>query len=626
LEERVTLNDINRRSRNRDNLKRLNYPRQTYAFSGIDWGEADFPAKTRKKLNILDSPMIISPMPPGALATNDVAWRQTYGASLDCVMSLIDGETYSENIVLSNFTFDPTIGNALPTAKNNNLYDVIDGKAQIQFVVGKDTIRAARTGAAVPLLPTEARSLGIRAPMQMCGWGHTVGMRPTDPEPQFPRRNDNEHRFDRGSWKIGPLDARWDDRRKTWRAFNDLIADDTGQNLGTLVFSTNPDSACGFPFLRGKLEDIWSVRRTFREIGTEAAAKVDDITKSALLVTKVQSFVIGGPGESPNVIAQLSDVLRVHDKCFSGFEAECGSEKTKEGTLAIKTTADFYQSVLGRTGPIDFSANPPPDNIVLGSMYFVGDGECGGWVPGIEVDLCDAGATQFGQLYGNDKSLQDAIIDLCGQIGDTDSSSIAPNGSFIQRINQNRDWLRQNINIEITHAGLTATTAGTTSNGFSVVQAWTTTILPVIENEIHKGLASVAAGANNAILTTAETVLELCFAAINDGFAAMAASILENCDCEVAPFQSETPALAIPPILVVPPEVQPPIALDAQINALNQISESIGTDVSDELNKLRGQVVKAVAADDGPRDDPDAPALSIKVRDPCSTSSITKTC
>jgi hypothetical protein len=90
LEGEETLS--NRNWRNRDYIKRLNYPRQTYAFSGTDWGDADGPTTIDDKLVINGAPMIITPLPPGAQAFSDEAWQQTYGASADAFLSIFDGD------------------------------------------------------------------------------------------------------------------------------------------------------------------------------------------------------------------------------------------------------------------------------------------------------------------------------------------------------------------------------------------------------------------------------------------------------------------------------------------------------------------------------------------------------
>ncbi len=645
------MTDHSRGSRNRDNLKRLNYPRQTYAFSGIDWGDADLPVRIRRKLNILDAPMIITPMPPGALASNNVSWQQTYGASMDCIMSLIDGRIYNENIVASAFAFDSTYSQSLPTAQNNNLYQVLDGKQQIQFVTGKSDVAIFRQQAATPLLPAEVRSLGIRAPVQMCGWGHTIGMRPTDPEPANPRINDNEHKFDRSTWPLGPLDARWDSRRKTWRAFNDLIADDEGKNLGTLVFSTNPDDKCGFPFLRGKLEDVWSVVRTFREVGTEGAAKTDDITKSALLTTKLGSFAIGGSSDTgAALIATWADVLVIHDKCFSGFEATCGTERTQDATMGILTQADFLQSPT-RLGPIAFAQPGPlgPD-VILGQMFYEeppGGGACGVWKPGITIgkdedfDICEVAKHEFDILFKNDEDILLGLIDLCNQIGNTGGNGDGgedvepePNGTFIQRINQNRDWLKSSIDIAIDHVSSTASVAGATSSALDSIQIWEQEIRPNIEKEIQSMGTAVAAGASDAIKAVGEGIIEACFTAINDGLQALADEILAKCDCVVGATQAEPPSVDVPTIIVPEPDIQPELDLDTEVIILDGLE--VGLDVTQGLyDSLKGEITDATDKDNPPPPDPDDideepeeadPTLSVTICDPCTLEIFTEEC
>lgn len=610
LEGLVILNDLNRGAKNRDVLKRLNYPRQTYAFSGVDWGEAATPARVRSKLNITDAPMIITPMPPGANATSNTNWKQTYGASMDCVMSLIDGDAYSSNALAALTAFPSIYADSMPTANNSNLYEVYNEQQQIQFVAGKDDVKEFREGAATPLNIFEVRSLGMRAPMQMCGWGHTVGMRPTDPEPADKRRNDREHKYDRSSWKVGPLDARWDNKRRVWRAFNDLIVDNNKKDLGTLVFGTNPDVACGFPFLRGKLEDVWEVRRTYREIGTEGAAKNNDTTKSALLTTKLDGYAL-----LEDKIGQWSDVLVLHNNCWSGFEASCGTEKTTEAQMAISTAADFYANKLA-AGPIAFSIGPAPDGVELGNMYYVGDGACGEWQPGIEIDICKVGENQFAATYSNDQALATAVISLCAMMGGSEATRMQEGETMLDRVNQNRDWLDRDVNLDIEHAGLTQSLTEVNSSAYVSISAWTEEILGVINTQLEASLMSAIGGSNMALKSAMETLQSAMTAGIQGLADHIVSELSANCDCAISPFNFDPAPIIIGPAQFIPPNIWPPWDSDPFENSLTAISDSIDKPLLDDLGELQSEIQHANDTDETNEEDP-APGISVLLNDPC---------
>jgi hypothetical protein len=570
--------------------------------------------------------MVISPLPPGANAQNDATWIQTYGASMDCVMSIMDGEQMAENIIDTGFKWSsPSYFGGLPHANNSSLYVPIDGKQQVHFIVGKSTVASFRNTATDPILANESRSLGIRAPMQMCGWGKTITMRPTDPEPRNKRINDDEHKLDRSTWKVGPFDARWDDNRKMWRSFNDLIVDDEGQNLGTFVFSTNPDAACGFPFLRAKLEDVLSVRRTLREIGTEGAAKADDITKSAMLCVKLDSYALKN-----NKIGSWSDVLVVADLCKqTPLEGVCGTETTKEGKLSISTTADFFASAI-QSGPVVFSVTPPSDKIITGEMYYQGDGCGGSWKPGIEVDICDkktGGPAALGELYTNDKALQSAIILLCEQLGEGSSTSKDPTGSFIERINQNRDWLKQDINIDIDDAQASIFFAEEVKGALSAIETWTFEIVGTITNEMQQSIGSAIVGASQALDNAITALQAQVFSAMQQGFDFIVLQLAEKCDCAITSPELDKTPIPILPALGQPPNVEPGLDLSSYRISINNIQDQdYQGNVIDKLTILDGEIVDAEGEDETSQEDGPQVQISITVSDPCSGASVKEEC
>lgn len=369
---------------NRDFIKGINYSKGTYALSGGQWGSSN-PVTTRGKRPTDGPPIIVSSQPPGAFAFSDDIWKATYGASQDAWLSLLRGVKLKENIDNSNTNFTGNYA-GIPRAANSTLYIKVDGVQQIQYVVSKNTVGAAKQATQFGNVE-EVRSIGLRAPMHIAGWGKTIAMRPTDPNPLDVRENDNIHKLARETWKQGPLDLRWDERRGVWRAWNDLIADTESQNLGTFVFGTNPDASCGFPFLRGKLEDVWWVRRT--DANSPILGDGNDTTKTAEVCTTL-SHKLFDPNRKG--AAPLWDVFIIH----IGSNVACGGENTLigstansppvdntelgQGTLEIRTTAIYhYSDTLG--GPICFTATPVGNNEVAGRMKFIN----GAWCPTVSV-------------------------------------------------------------------------------------------------------------------------------------------------------------------------------------------------------------------------------------------------
>jgi hypothetical protein len=406
--------------------------------------------------------MIVTPMPPGAQGFNNEAWAQTYGASMDCFLSIFDGSSLFTSIQTANnigFPYNEGTFNA----KNSNIYEKAGGLQQVQYITSKDTIKEAREAEEAGDVQ-ELRSLCLRGPIHIAGWGRTVTQRPTDPDPQNPRDNDDEHKTDRSTWKVGPLDVRWDEKRACWRAFNDLIADDEGKNLGTWVHSTNPDLTCGFPFLRGKMEDVWSVRKTIPGAGL---GKTNDSEKSGTVCTKIESLVFQGVDD---LVAQWDDVLIVFDECISGPTAICGGEATTTAELGIKTTSKFFASPF-QVGPLAFTLGPPDDDVITGALYYEGDGPCGQWVPGISVSICDIGGDELTQLWNNDKNLSDAILSTC--------SAVDFNQGFILRIN---DTTKETADSDKDFA------SNSVKPAFEKIETWTDDIRVDIANEIAKAV------------------------------------------------------------------------------------------------------------------------------------------
>lgn len=520
---------MSRANVNRDYIKRLNYPAQSYALSGMDWGDAS-ENKTRDKLEIVGSPMFISPLPPGVTADDPVQWQQTYGASQDATLSIFDGQDLSDNIDAIPTNLSTPYRDALPTAANSNLYSKANSQQQIQFVVSKDDPDDFRQSSDFGSV-SEARGIMMRGPMQMVGWGRTIGMRPTDPNPLDERKNDDLHKLDRSTWKPGPVDLRWDEKRGIWRGWQDLIADHDDTDLGTFVFSTNPDDTCGFPFLRGKLDDVWWVRRT-NSAGVIRPG--DDITSTAEVCTtlkhKLYDPVRNGAGG-------LWDIFI----CHNGAAVSCGAETTfigstsdvppsdnseiGQGSLEIRTTVVYHYSDAF-DGPIHFVADPLLPDDIPGKMKLVN----GRWCPVVNFDEDDnnillpdicriPGATrELVNLYDNDVALADLLTGfLIGGI------SLNTGASYCDYINTD---LTTQIDDNFTAIGATVQLNN------SKLEAFATSISTTIVGAINSALATVKS-AMKAQDTQLQVALQTMATSINACLAACCGE--EFATCVIAP-------------------------------------------------------------------------------------------
>jgi hypothetical protein len=402
---------LSRDDDNRDYLKGANYPRQSYALSGMQWGDS-VDKEVRGKRTTDGPPMIVTPTPPGALAFSDDAWKINFGASSDAFLSLVNGSKIQNNKTESAANVPDGVFKKIPSIAKTNTYELLDGKQQIQYVVSKDTIDEASE--ANDHGPTEGvRGLGIRAPSIMAGWGYTTAMLPTDPDPADPRDNDNEHKFDRATWEEGPIDLRWDPLRKMWRGWNDLIADNSDNFMGTFVFGSNQTGGVkAFPFQRGALDDVWRVLYT-------------DVTGGAVDDN-------GVPRPTAEVCTQLDS--RLYDKTFGGAHkmntilACRPSVKTTpvtvgeeaiviNGDVEIRTTAPFWQELDDLSGPILFLNDEFNIGETTGTMKF----KDGFWVPtfnlGIDTICTIPGVDgAFLTFWDNDVNLGELLEDFSDEV------------------------------------------------------------------------------------------------------------------------------------------------------------------------------------------------------------------
>lgn len=397
-----------REANNIDWLRGVHYPLQTYGWSGHQLGASPALAIGGKKPTDA-APMIITSQPPGIWADGDKSWRTAFGASHDCVLGLFSGKKFKSDSI-DNIEVTSVYRDSMGTA-DLHLYELVNNIQQIDFIVGCDTVTEALNATTTNIINTQdARGLSMRIPMMAIGWGRTVGMHPTDPSPSDVnnRLNDDSHKLSRGTWKLGPVDLRWDKRRGVWGAWNDLIVDDRGQNLGTMMFSTNPDAFCGFPFLRGKLEDVFRVRRTPRQEGILLdQAQLDEFAKTAEIVTTLNHQWFD---PVRNTVDLMSNVFLI-DTLDGAPSETCGSEITSTGRLEILTTTFFHFSETFH-GPIQFSIAPIQDDELIGEMKFDG----AAWLPVVTFDVCQRIGPELNILYDNDVELNNGITELAARL------------------------------------------------------------------------------------------------------------------------------------------------------------------------------------------------------------------
>lgn len=414
----------------RDYMHGKNFPLNSYGMMGFQWGytiNSEIDGKTPTS----GAPMTINTNPIGMAAADRDMWKTTYGCSMDSVFTLINGKFFGTdgNLLTGYFVGPPTltVHSGWPNLVTHNTLKkvVVNGKEiqQVQYVVSGDTsdsgVNAINGYETMSLTNLSGiRSIGLRVPMMAGGWGKTIDMLPTDPDPVNFSENDDSHKLDRATWKYGPIDLRWDYRRNVWTGYNDLKAVGTPgfQSPGsTWVFGgdftgTDPDNDCRFPLPRAPLSDVWTVRRTFSSALLSADPGAISTTTAKLLTTvnaHLYDDNFGLTDPSGNV-APLSDVFVIPDSTefdasaganLEGGGAACGriinsgiscpTEITGQGVLMIRTTSAIYSPSENRYGPIMFIPETGGgEERVMGDMVY--DEATCKWRPEILVSDLDA--------------------------------------------------------------------------------------------------------------------------------------------------------------------------------------------------------------------------------------------
>lgn len=326
-------------------------PKGNFAFTGAQIRASKDPVRDKRPTG--GPPMFINTQAPGVL-TSDLEWKRTFSASADSFLSLMPGQKLRE-------TADAVLLDGIYKDGSSNLEDlniwkiILNGVQQVSYIASKDTINEGSEATESHGELEELRGVGIRIPSMAAGWGRTIDGLPTDPNPADTRKNDDEHKLARETWKHGAIDYRWDYRKGVWSAFNDLVEDHNDAGLSTWIFGTNNDSAQGYPFLRGALDDIFWVRKTVALQDTDGT---EEGVKTGQAMIHLGAYLYD---DEEKGAAQLNSVFIVphsdgtDDECHpKGEEFTLGSELTGEGErVDIRTTAHFWKEA-GIDGPINF--------------------------------------------------------------------------------------------------------------------------------------------------------------------------------------------------------------------------------------------------------------------------------
>lgn len=206
-------------------------------------------------------------------AHNDTKYQSTALMSLDGLLRPYSVDT--ENVHMGHFE-EPDEGASHPTV--NDLNPFVSGEktmTDISFANfgdtypnnGADSLSSKNDG----WDGTKARGLALRGPIIITGWGYDIAGKPVpnqnpdDPNDHF----EDGYRFKPENWKTGPLDTRWDDRRKVWVAgggpeLGVVIAlsgnMDGGENVGwNNINEHNPEDAEPYPRPRYVIRRVDSI-------------------------------------------------------------------------------------------------------------------------------------------------------------------------------------------------------------------------------------------------------------------------------------------------------------------------------------------------------------------------------
>jgi hypothetical protein len=438
-EERITL------ANERDYLMGQNVPSAGFGgVTGFQWGFSVAEAIEGKRPTE-GAPMRIDTSPIGLSAINDTMWKKTYGASMDCFLSLVNGQKLQTYIEWTDDLLRvATRGiNRFPNASNLSIYKraVVNNKEyqQIQYVASKETVQEAASAAAFFGDVDEARTIGLRMPTVVGGWGRSVNLLHTDNGNGDFNSADNsdELKMDRNLWKFGPLDLRWDQRRGVWAAFNDMIVDhDYDGYWDTMIFGTmigevedengNPAASPMFPFLRAGWSDAFWVRSIIDgNFQNNTGAGLDPnndayvSVKTGELMTHLGHYWFDA---TTGGAARLSSIFLVN---HGTNEIDPGGSEENitrlGGSIDISTDAHFAMQPSNNAsapfdGPLAFSTDVSGPCGLIGDFVFYQ--QTGKWHPRVSLPSrpCAIWGGTFFKLTENDARIGASLSNLCNDI------------------------------------------------------------------------------------------------------------------------------------------------------------------------------------------------------------------
>lgn len=497
---------------NRDELIGINMPRGGYALAGSVWSDVNDDSDKSS-----GAPMIINSHTPGMFGDG---WATTYGSSHDAFLSLVDGSAILASI---NGVSLASVYQALPNTRDDNIWEVVGTAQQIQYVVSGANIDDGRSRVTGFGSLNDARGLCMRLPMMACGYGKTKEMLPLVGEG---RQNPESIKLDRTAWNTGSVDLRWDSKRRVWGGFNDLIADQENVSLGTAVFSTNPDTSEGFPWLKGRLEDVWWVRQTVDLDGT--SGKTDGATTAKAMTHLEHQWF----DKSEDGAAKLSSIFIIphnnlddegtenvpHEK---GEENKLGGETTGVGaSIDLKSTVHFHKE-KELDGPIKFGSKwsdiqdtvcceSLSGKLFMGEMIFLDvdlPTQCGEddvpetgdpadaqyvWIPAVRIDECELMGGHIGELVQNDINAIKSSTKLCADLND-----------WTETLVDEIDGIANDL------IGGIGGVAGTISSVAQQVEAAFADVLEQIE-VAFKLVAALNAAGNKSLIDAINAILAVC--------------------------------------------------------------------------------------------------------------------
>ncbi len=513
-------------SNNEDGLVGQNVSKQGFSISGSQFGIPG--PEENGKIPTQAAPMAINNQHAGQFADDDDAvWTSTFGASLDAYLTLFNGTFLQRSIDEINPTFAAAGGGifkeAMTNAADDNLYDKVNGVQQVQYIASKNTASAGAESLGDFGGISEARGLGMRLPMMAAGYGRKVNLLPTDPSPgedDNGRKNDAAHKLDRASWKHGPVDFRWDPIRGVWTAFNDMIADHQEVGIGTWLHGTNTLAEGGFPFVRGKLEDLVWVRKTK---DTEDGDPLSDTEATAKAMIHLEARFFDEPENGSAPLSSIFAIPHLNKASFqsSRNESSLGEEITGDDLrIGLKSRAHFINEYdkemvgplfLNNAAPIIeenygneayYFADAEEQNEIVGFLRF--DKQSGAWVTSTPIEECELVGNHFKSLIENDARVA------------------VESARVLKKLNE---WTENTKN---TMSAYLAVALASDTCGWSQIENWT---------QSAGSAVSTLAGDTNGALTELASEVE---SAMNDAFAELAATIstalLECCgSVEITP-------------------------------------------------------------------------------------------